>query len=245
MAIASDAQAAGDSGTTSPPVAEVYGHSPDTLYRLDPNTKAVTVVGTFVGCGQVIDIALDAASRLFATSWNALYVVQKETAICVPVATGPSYPNSLSFVPAGTVDPAVEALVGYVGGDYVRIDTTTGAMTTIGALGGGLTSSGDIVSVRGGDTFLTVKGPGCADCLVQVDPRTGALLKNLGALGRVDVFGMSFWGGQLYGFDNAGELFQLPGVTSGPLKTVDIAIPMRPAGLEFWGAGSTTSAPLQ
>ena len=40
-------------------------------------------------------------------------------------------------VPKGTLDPSVEALVGYVGSQYIRIDTTTGAITNIGALTGG------------------------------------------------------------------------------------------------------------
>ena len=40
-------------------VNEVYGHSADTLFALDPKTKAVTEVGKFSGCGPVIDIALD------------------------------------------------------------------------------------------------------------------------------------------------------------------------------------------
>ena len=70
-----------------------------------------------------------------------------------------TYPNSLSFVPKGTVDPNVEALVGYNGGTYVRIDTVTGAVTSIGNLGSGYSSSGDIVR-------LPI--PGNAELLVYV-----------------------------------------------------------------------------
>ena len=43
-------------------VAEVFGHSGDTLYRLDPDTKEVKEVGKFDGCGpSIVDIALDEA----------------------------------------------------------------------------------------------------------------------------------------------------------------------------------------
>jgi hypothetical protein len=226
-------------------VNEVWGHSADTLFRLDPKTNAVTEIGKFGGCASVIDIALDEASTLYAVSITSLYTVDKTTAQCTEVATG-SYPNSLSFVPKGTVDPSAEALVGYEGGDYVRIDPKTGKKTKIGALGGSLVSSGDIVSVKGGKTYLTVKGNApCAanDCLVEVDPATGKLLKNWGSIEHNDVFGLSFWGGKVYGFDNSGELFAVTfGATQ--LATAPISIPAKPANLSFWGAGSSTSAPL-
>ncbi len=226
-------------------VNEVFGQSADTLFRLDPKTKAVTQVGLFNGCTQIIDIALDEASTLYAVSFTGLYVVDKLTAKCTPIATG-SYPNSLSFVPKGTVDANAEALVGYEGGDYVRIDTKTGAKTKIGALGGGLVSSGDIVSVKGGKAYLTVKGTNACtanDCLVEVDPASGKLVKNWGSVEHTDVFGLAFWGGKVYGFDNLGELFEVTFGSAG-ITTTSIAIPSKPPGLSFWGAGSSTSAPL-
>ncbi len=227
-----------------PEVAEVFGHSAGTLYRLDPVTKGVTVIGDFSGCGPVIDIALDEKSTLIAASAQALYKVDKATAACTEIAKG-SYPNSLSFVPKGTVDANEEALVGYDGGDYLRIDVGTGKTTKIGSLGGSLISSGDIVSVKGGKTYLTVKGGSCDknDCLVEVDPKTGKMLKNWGSIEHQKVFGLSFWGGKIYGFDETGKLFEVTFGTS-QLATTPIPIPQAPAGLSFWGAGSTTSAPL-
>lgn len=242
----------GDFDTSKPPpnaapveINEVFGHSDDTLFRLDPVTKAVTVVGAFGGCGAIIDIALDESSNLFAASFSELYSVDKTTAKCTSIAKG-NYPNSLSFVPKGTVDQNAEALVGYDDSDYVRIDTTTGAKTKIGTLGGGLRSSGDIVSVKGGKTYLTVKGgTSCTanDCLVEVDPATGAMVKNWGSVEHNDVFGLSFWGGKIYGFDKTGELFEVTFGTS-QLATTTIPIPGKPSDLSFWGAGSSTSAPL-
>jgi hypothetical protein len=231
-----------DGGVTTGGPAEVYGHSPTTLYKLDPNTKNVTVVGDFDGCTSVIDIALDAQSRLFGTTTSSLYAIDRGTAKCTLVASD-GYPNSLSFVPAGTVDPAVEALVGYDGSQYVRIDPVTGKKSNIGTLGGGYVSSGDIVSVKGGGTYLTVKGGSCNDCIVEVNPSTGALIKKLGDIQHVDVFGLAFWGGSAYGFDNSGELFEITFLASS-VKATPIAMGTKPAGLQFWGAGSTTSAPV-
>jgi hypothetical protein len=226
------------------PVAVVYAHSPDTLYRLDATSKQVAVVGPFTGgCSSVIDIAIDSSSNAYVTTETDLYGVDLQTAACTHIATG-EYPNSLSFVPKGTVDPNVEALVGYNGSTYIRINTTTGAVQTVGALTGGYTSSGDIVSVIGGGTFLTVKGgsANCGDCLLQIDPTTGDLVQNYGSVNHVDVFGLAFWAGTAYGFDNGGDVFSIS-VQNGAVVTAPISVPNPPPGLEFWGAGSTTSAP--
>ena len=243
-----------DSGFDAPPphdtgiteVAIVYGHSATVLYSVNPTTKAVTTVGTFGGCGdEVIDIALNKTSQMFATSDFGVYTVDTTTAACTLIALG-SYPNSLSFVPAGTLDPTAEALVGYNGSTYVQIDTTTGAISTVGSLGNTYSSSGDIVSVIGGGTYLTVTGgTDCVsnDCLVEVNPKTGALITNYGSVQHSAVYGLAFWAGDVYGFDSAGDLFEVTFPDAGGLAITTIPIPNPPANLSFYGAGSTTSAP--
>ena len=221
-------------------VAEVYGHSPTVLYRLDPNTKAVTVVGSFSGCSSVIDIALDKDSNLIGTTFDGIYAIDRDTAACSLIASG-SYPNSLSFIPENTLDPAVEALVGYEGDQYIRIDPATGNKQYVGASWGtGLSSSGDVVSVKGGKSFLTVTGPGCpSDCLIEIDPADGSIVHNWGPLGYSAVYGIAFWAGSVYGFSEAGELFEVS-FPNGVLTTTLIA---QPPDTFFWGAGATTSAP--
>jgi hypothetical protein len=232
----------------SPPrvVSEVFGHSASTLYRLDPQTKAVTAVGTFAGCNLgagVIDIALDKDSVLYGTTYSALVRIDRTTARCTTIANG-TYPNSLSFVPAGTIDPVKEVLVGYQGSTYVRIDTATGTITSVGSIGSGFQSSGDIVSVIGGSTYLTVNGNGCGDCLVEVNPSTGALVKNWGAVDHASVYGLAFWGGAVFGFNSAGKLFGVE-FDRTTLRITPISIPNAPLNLSFYGAGSATSAPLE
>ncbi|MBW2454935.1 MAG: hypothetical protein JRI68_10505, partial [Deltaproteobacteria bacterium] len=128
----------GGSGGSEDLVAEVFGHSSDVLYKLDPLTKAVTEVGTFQGCTAVVDLAIDKDHNLYGTTFDGLYTIDRTTAACTHIHSDINYPNSLSFVPAGTVDPNVEALVGYAVTDYVRIDISTGALTTV--LAGALTS---------------------------------------------------------------------------------------------------------
>ncbi len=226
-------------------IAEVFGHSADTLYRLDPDTKEVTVVGAFDGCdASIIDIALDADSNMFGTAYGSLWSIDRTTAECTLIAEG-DYPTSLSFVPAGTVDPDREALVGFVEDQYIRIDTTTGAISQLGLLTEGLASSGDMVSVAGGGSYLTVYDDAeCADvdCIVQVDPADGTVMVNYGPLPYSQVFGIAFWAGRAYGFARGGELFEIE-FDGHTVTTTEIAIPDAPAGLEFFGAGSTTSAP--
>jgi hypothetical protein len=137
-------------------------------------------------------------------------------------------------------------LVGYKESTYIRIDTTTGAITTVGQLTGGYTSSGDIVSVIGGGTFLTVKGDGCeaSDCLLQVNPATGDIIQNYGSVNHSDVFGIAYWAGTVYGFDDTGDVFSIT-FPSGKLVTTAIPFSGAPSGLVFYGAGSTTSAPVE
>lgn len=227
-------------GTALP--AEVFAHSSSRLYKLDPITKQVTSVGLFSGCtSEVTDLAINEDGDMYATAFGSLYRIDKETASCSLIASG-TYPNSLSFVPKGTLDAGEEALVGYVDDAYVRIDKVSGSVTQIGTLGNGkYISSGDIVSVIGGGAYLTVTGFDCNDCLVEVNPSTGAMVQVVANLVRPDIFGLAFWGGSAYGFTNDGGLFEIVLSTG---VTFDIPIPDAPSGLSFWGAGSTTAAPL-
>lgn len=231
-----------DAGTPLPPI--VYGHTPDTLYTFDTSTHAITQVAAFSGCTegtitQVIDLAIDSQMNAFVTTFDGFYSLNLTTAECSLIQTG-NYPNSLSFVPVGTLDPLVEALVGYFGGTYTRIDTTSGAMTSVGTLSGGYASSGDIVSVKGGGSFLTVTGNGCGDCLLQVDPSTGDLIQDYGSLPHGAVYGLAYWAGVVYGFDQGGDVFSITGGGDAGLVTSDI---VSDGGVMWWGAGSTTIAP--
>ncbi|WP_146654352.1 hypothetical protein [Labilithrix luteola] len=233
----------------APAIEVVYAHTASTLYKVDGKTNAITTVGPFQDCNdQVIDLAIDKDSNAFVTSFSGLYRLDLATAKCSLVKSG-DFPNSLSFVPVGTLDPTNEVLVGYLGATYVRIDTTTGETKSVGGLTGGYTSSGDIVSVIGGGTFLTVKGNSCFDCLVQVDPKTGDLLQNYGTLGHSSVYGLAFWGGNAYGFAESGAVFVIkykPGAggTAGSLLVADLAIPGGSTGIAWYGAGSSTAVPV-
>ena len=59
-------------GTDGTPT--IYGHTDDSLYAMDPTTKAVTLVGAFSGgSGSMTDCAVDGNGRLFVNSSSAVY----------------------------------------------------------------------------------------------------------------------------------------------------------------------------
>ena len=246
--------------------AEVFAHSADTLYVLDPLTKRVTTIGKFdcVGTptapGSMVDLAVDKSGRMTGSGavpdptlglGGALYTIDKSTARCTMLSRTTGGPlTSLSYVPVGTVLPNAEALVGYEDNRYVRVDPTTGAVALIGMLNVGAASqgtrwisSGDIVSIEGGGTYLTVTGR--ADDghnrIVEVNPTTGALTRIIGPTDVEAVLGLGYWAGVAYGFSLAGQLMQID-LASG--STTNIPIPDAPTTLEFFGAGTTTAAPV-
>lgn len=224
-----------------PPPPAVYAASGDVLYLLDPDLQTFATIGPFAGCGSfVVDLAVDRAGGLFATTTQNLFRVDPKTANCKPLGQGGSYPNSLSFVPAGTLDPVQDTLVGVNGSEYIRIDQITGTTEHVGWVSP-YSSSGDLVALPDGRAFLTAKGPSCDDCLVQIDPKTGGVLSVVGDIGYSDVWGLAYWGGRTYGFTSGGAMVLIDLATG---KGQPLMLPGFPPGVSFWGAGSSTAAAM-
>jgi len=253
----------GFSADIDPRAGEVYAHSELTLYRFNPVAGDFVTVGNFnclegtEGVAFMMDIAIDRAGNMVGTAamsehtviTGRLVSIDKMTAACAVLRTG-SYPNSLAFVPVGTVLPDREALVGYVDDSYVRIDPDSGAVSMVGRLNAAgapnpWISSGDIVSIVGGGTYLTVipKGSVSADAqgdrIAEVDPATGAIVRVIGATGTPGLYGLGYWGGIAYGFSNGGLLVKID-LTTGAGTPVSIT----GAPAAFYGAGTTTVAPI-
>ena len=245
-------------GENAPPVGEVYAHSADTLYQLDPVSMTVTIVGQFSCVGDTSgglgmwDIALDKNGKMFGSlqlSFNqgALVSIDPSSAACSILVQGSSFPNSLAFIPAGLLDPDQEVLVGFDVDDYVRIDTGTGKLQSIGGLnpnnlGKTLESSGDIVSIIGDKTYATVidaNGTG-SDMIVELDPVTGKAIKLIGQTGYYKIWGLGYWGGTAYGFNEPGKLIEIDLSTG---EGIERATNL-PGQVSFWGAGVTTAAPI-
>ena len=248
----------------------VYAHTNDTLYLYEPVGGTLKKLGafTFDKAGtkaDIIDIAVDRTGNMFGTTFLDFFSIDTSTAKCTWISTAATladYPNALSFVPAGTLDPGKEALVGYATslGDnlavtYVQIDTTTGAMTTRGNLNSKATgpqykSSGDVISLiqDGNRTYVTVKlqvdgGLSGTDLLAEVDPVDGHVKRIIGDTKQTDLFGFGYWAGKGYGFSDTGHIVEID-MTSG--KSVVLLTLMGDAGtaLPWFGAGVTTQAPI-
>jgi hypothetical protein len=206
------------------------------------------------------DIALDKDGNMYGsvmlegsdcdTTAGEIVKIDKTTAVTTILGTSATaFPNSLSFVPAGTIDPVNEVLVGYNSDAYVRIDPVSGATTVIGNLNPNSTgqtwySSGDIVSIIGGKTYLTATldpSSSSNDSILEVDPVHGTALTVIGTVGFGKVWGLGFWAGTAYGFDEGGQLFSID-LTSGASTAIPLGGGI--SGVSFFGAGNTTAAPL-
>lgn len=261
---------------TKPP-GRVYAHTDRLLFLFDPlalnGAGKIDSVGEF-SCldaqDRMLDIAVDRTGNMYGTSDYGFLKISAVDATCSYIARPDggtsSYPNSLAFMPIGTVDDTKEALVGYGfdsnrnATDFLRIDTTTGAITKIGNLnpnGAGAAgqqtqyrASGDIIGLsRGGNrAFLTVKETvadgGTAntdgfDQLAEVNPKTGAYKSIVGSTGLKDLYGVGQWAGQAYGFSFTGDVVKVDLETGRAVRVaIDVGFPVK-----WFGAGVTTVAP--
>ena len=206
----------------------------------------------------MLDIAIDRAGNMVGTAamsehtviQGRLVSIDKMTGACTVLKTG-SYPNSLAFVPVGTALPDREALVGYVNDGYVMINPDTGLVSPIGNLNAPgapnpWMSSGDIVSIIGVGTYVTIipKGSLTADAagdrIAEVDPATRAITRVIGATRAAGLDGLGDGGGIANGFSSSGLLIKIDLATGAGTSIPITGAPT--AG--FYGAGTTTAAPI-
>jgi len=222
---------AGNSTWTAPKV--MYAHSGDTLFRVDPDTLKVTTVGTFhPNAPHMNDLAVTPDGKLYAVSSSNLYQVDPTDASITWVTKVPGTTNvALTFDVDGSL------LASDKTGSFRRVDPITGTCAPIGSYGAGLGSSGDLVALKDGKLYevndVNAKGN---NTLITVDPKTGQAT-TVGPTGFRMVWGLSFWGGTLYGFTRLGEFISIdPKTGHGSL--------IHTFGHEFWGAAVTPTAPL-
>lgn len=235
----------GDGGNV-PDNAAVFAHTSDQLFRVDPDTFDVTLVGTFGGDASgdsITDIAIDGGGQMVGISYTRVYRIDAQTAVATRAGNGtlPQMFNGLSFVPSleafGT--PGPDILIGSRNSDgkIFRVDPATGGATEIGDMGGGYVSSGDIVAVSGFGIVATVGASVGPDTLVRLAPTTFAATPIGSSTGWDNLWGIGFWKGKVFGF-----------AESGPFVTVDTATGagtlVDDSGQAWWGAAVTTAAPV-
>lgn len=226
----------------------VYAHSATELFRIDPDTLEQTSVGTFSFEGtaeNITDIAVDKTGAMVGISLDTVYAIDRDTAAATLLSTydaGGSGMTSLSFVPTDIDDPdSSERLVAAdFDGVVWDINPSTGDMTEIGnynATGSAIGSSGDIVAIVGFGILATVNVQDeDTDFLARIDPDTWRAT-TIGDTGYDRIFGLGFWGGDVYGFTDNKEF-----VTINPDSGQVVAMTL--GSIEWWGAGVTTLAPI-
>ena len=91
----------------TPPIVydSVYAHGPLDLYKIDPDTLEITLVGkfNFPSGESMTDIALDQYGNMVGISYGKVYAVNRETAGCTYLAALDRSFNGLSFVPGDEI----------------------------------------------------------------------------------------------------------------------------------------------
>jgi hypothetical protein len=216
----------------SPADGTLWANSPDTLYRVDPATFAVTTIGNFNVGDQMTDVAVTPSGALYGVSFTTLYAINKTTGAATAVApVSGTGNNGLTFLPGGNLIASDSS------GDVKSINPTTGAVSGIGNYGNNLKSSGDLVAVKNGTMYgvsSTTAGGGDAsgnNVLLRVNVATGVATA-VGPIGYGNVWGLAYSNTRVIGFTTAGEILQIdPATGAGTL--------LANKGIAFWGAGQS------
>lgn len=202
-------------------------------------------------CPVLDELAVDPYGGVFAVGNGGknLYRVNPANLQCTAIGTGgTSYPQALAFAPRGTLNPYDEQLVGYgANGDYVRVDTTTGALSLVKAGVFAGYSVGDLINV-GPKGYVALTGGACGsgDCIWEVSLATGDKIgaAPIGTLpGTRHVTALGHWGAKLYAFCERDDVYSID--PANPGGAVRINGPAGYTNVAYRGAGSRTIAPAQ
>ncbi len=240
----------------------VYAHSDTTLYSVDPRNNRFARIADFTfprgtATADMTDIAVDSEGAITGTAGDAVWRIDPRTAVCTRVVTLPErrFFVGLTWVPRRVVDDTnEEVLVGATtDGALWRIDVGSGRATMLFMLPRASnqtwTISGDLVSIDGDATYITLRRDGAAstapDVLGVIDFRTRGLrivsangVVTTGAMGFSRIFGLGYWRQTLYGFTRAGEFITINTRTSEGRR---VSTPT----MQFSGAGVTTIASIE
>ncbi|MFK7987947.1 MAG: hypothetical protein AB8I08_18150 [Sandaracinaceae bacterium] len=234
----------------------IYAHSRNTLFTFSPFTNMVNEVGPFddgteESQPEMLDLAVDADGVVFTCSFDSLFRVDPETAAITKIGDfeiGDESLFALSFLHESESPDSTQMLIGATNaGAYYQIDRDNAATEFLGQYPEGYASSGDIVSVEGLGTYATLRQDGvAADVLARITFSSdgSSSVRVIGEIreGTTDftqIFGLGYWGRNVYGFTNTGQLIRIDR-TTGAATTASAATGTD----QFWGAGVTTQAPF-
>ncbi len=202
-----------DEDPIAPARLPIYAHTRNTLYSVDPEGGAVTLIGTFLTASgskpEIVDIAIDLAGRLYGGSLGkggvgrAVYRIDPTTGALESVCEMAVELTAMTFTSDGRL---------VLGGDDVLqvVDLAANCRVTTVFTANGYETSGDVVGLPDGLIYWTVRGSG-QDKLAVVDPDDASTARIIGNLGVDRLFGIGFdeAEGALYGFSADGEIVRI------------------------------------
>jgi hypothetical protein len=218
----------------------VYAQTSSKLFTMNVKTYGLAEVGSFTGTdgSGVTDIALDRYGVLYAMTFNNLYVCHPQTTECwylAGLAAGSS--NGMTFVPMGTILQTQDALVGISSGGTWNHMTVQGSVVTqvqYGSYGTGYSSSGDAFSIEDIGTFASVNKTGASgDVIVEINPKTGEVEREILTLSHSSTFGLAGWEDLIFAFDCSGDIILIDPL----LETHSVIVDTSHC---WWGAGVRT-----
>lgn len=245
----------------------IYAHSEDTLYEFSPFSNTVTELGVFdVEDGSrpnMLDLAVDADGLIVTVGFNEIYVVDPETMETLISFTyredrdpdvDPLF--GLSFIPSDLSPSGQEILIGATNsGDLFEVDLRTARLTPRGRYPDNWGSSGDITAVSGLGVFATLRQrdadgrpiEGEPDAVAEITiPASGNATVRIIGTTRTEsgetftkLFGLGYWGRNLFGFTSEGQLLRIDRETA-----ISTVVSSTTGAMQFYGAGVTTKVPF-
>jgi hypothetical protein len=217
-----------------------YLHSSTTLYTVDGSTGVTSSVATFGGaCNGITvgDIAIDRAGTAYvatlppASADSTLHTLNLTTGACSASLGGMGRRcNALTFAP-DPADAMKDVLYAACTTSFYEVSTANATTSLIGALGTGLSSSGDIVWVPGHGVYITLNDAASTDKLGSIDVATGAATVIGSGVGRDAIYALGHHAGVILGYGNGFSIKIDP--TTGAGSTWNAA-----TGIDAYGAAS-------
>jgi hypothetical protein len=159
-----DASGGGDGGV----VTTIYAHTDTTLYTLNPQTNAITLIGNFAGTSDagndstITDLAVNAAGDVYVNSESVIYkaalptnppgTVSLTKIATIALKTGQKF-YALAFTPAGSLATNEVLVGGDIYGELYAIDTSNGSTKDLGNFGADPSHSGYNFALSGDLVF--------------------------------------------------------------------------------------------
>ena len=203
---------------------KMYANTSGSLYQVDPETSAMTLIGDFTEDGRPVDhfedIAIDLSGHMYGGTGEYMYLINPNTAEVRAICPLDIDTTALTFTSEG------ELIIGVDTALY-RFDVVDCSISVL-IPNSYFETSGDIVGLPDGYLYWSVRGSG-SDKLIKVNPRTG-YEEWVGDIGEDRLYGMGYANDKLYGFSGEGVIVEIDPSTgsSSFMKEVN--------GLSWWGA---------